>query len=776
MSVEIGQNLSHYHILEKLGGGGMGVVYKALDLKLDRFVALKFLPPSFSSDDEVKQRFIHEAKAASALEHNNICNIHEIDETEDSQLFIAMAFYQGETLKKKIERGPIAIEDAANIIIKIAEGLTKAHEKKIIHRDIKPANIFITDDDVVKILDFGLAKVTGQTELTQLGTTVGTVAYTSPEQARGEKIDRQTDVWSLGVVFYEMITGQKPFKGDYDQALVYTIINEEPEPPTSIKSGIPMEMERIINISLAKDPAERYQSIDDLLVDLRTLLKLSNVGRKTPVISTGNKKKRFIYVGIVLSIIIITAVIAYFSFQSDKNITSIAVLPLENISGDPEQEYFSDGMTDAIIGELGKINSLNVISRRSVMKYKGVYKSIIDIGNELDADAIVEGTVLNIGDQVRINIQLIDAKEDKNLWDGQYEVDLKNILKLQSNVSKEIAKEIRVKISPEEKSLMTITKAVNKDAYQLYLRALFYYNKATFSDYQKSIKLFNEAINLDSLFAEAYAGLSNSYTGLIDAKYIPADIGWSKVSIYAGEAMKLNPNLPSPYLNLAEMNIKYNWNWVEAEKQITSVLKLYPNDWFAHFIYAEYLASREQFESAVHHIEKALILNPLSANTHQLVSVLYRMMGMYNEAEKQLETAFELDSSYLMIPASYSKLYIAQRKYKKAIVAMNKAIELMGESSRIIRLAQCYAYLGMKDSAELIINRALKDDEMVRNRSLDIAIAHIALNDYDNALYWMEESFKIRSPELHWIKIDKRLDPIREYPRFHNILRKMNLE
>jgi adenylate cyclase len=469
-------------------------------------------------------------------------------------------------------------------------------------------------------------------------------------------------------------------------------------------------------------------------------------------------------------------VILFFIPLGNKSINSIAVLPLENISGDPEQEYFADGMTDALIGELGKIGALRVISRRSVMQYKGVYKSITDIGKELDADVIVEGTVLNIGDQVRIIIQLIDARKDKNLWDGQYQSELRNVLRLQSSVAQEIAKEIRIKITPEEKSLLTVTRDVNKEAYQKYLQGLHHYNKSTLSDYQQSITLFNEAIGLDSLFAEAYAGLANTYAGLVSAKYMSADEGWAKVKLYAEKAIRLNPHLPSPYVNLAEMNINFDWNWTEAENQITSVLKLHPNDWFAYIIYADYLAANSQFELAVLHTEKALIINPLSSNTHQQASVIFRMVGRYDKAEKQLETAVELDSSYSLIYASYAKLYLVDGKYKKAIEVTKKTIELTGESSRMIRFAQCYAYLGMVDSAKIMIDRALKVNEIVKYRSFDIAIAYIALNDYDSAFYWLEQALEDRSPEIHWIKVDKRLDPIRGDPRFRNILRKMNLE
>ena len=389
----IGKIISHYKILEKIGGGGMGVVYKAEDTRLKRTVALKFLPPELTRDEEAKKRFIHEAEAASSLEHANICNIHEIGETDNGQMFIVMSSYEGETLKKKIEKGPLKLKEALSIIIQIAEGLAKVHEKDIIHRDIKPANIFITNDGVVKILDFGLAKMSGQTQLTQLGSTVGTAAYMSPEQVQGVKIDKRTDIWSLGIVFYEMLTGELPFKGDYEQAVIFSVLNEEPEFLSKIRTDVPRQIEEIINKSLSKNPGKRFSNVTEIINALQPALEELKTGESRSFSRIlGRKQRRLLYRLTIISAAVI-AILIYLWFNYNKGLKpiSIALLPLENISKETDQEWFSDGMTDALITDLAKISGLRVISRSSVMKFKGTGKSASEIAHELNVNYIVEG-------------------------------------------------------------------------------------------------------------------------------------------------------------------------------------------------------------------------------------------------------------------------------------------------------------------------------------------------------------------------------------------------
>ncbi len=505
----VGKTISHYKILSKLGEGGMGVVYKAEDTKLDRFVALKFLPAHMSQDAENKKRFIHEAKAASALDHANICTIYEIDETEDGQMFIAMACYEGESLKDRIESGPLPIDEALEIAIHTARGLAKAHSKEIVHRDIKPANILLTEDGVVKIVDFGLAKLAGRTQLTKEGTSMGTVAYMSPEQTQGIAVDHRTDIWALGALIYEMVSGRQPFEGDYEQAVMYSIMNEAPEPITGLRTGVPMELERIINKALAKDPKERYQYIDEKLVDLQSLQKQNESGGgKTKVqpagMKSGPKKRLYLYSAVFL--VSILAIFAGLRFLQTDNaaIDSIMVLPLQNYSGEPEQEYFVDGMTEALITELSKISGLRVISRTSSMRYKNTDKTPPEIAGEINVGALVEGSVLRDGGRVRITAQLIDARADKHLWAENYDRDLENILQLHTEVARAIAKQVQIKLTPRDEARLARAETVDPEVYQLYLRGRYFWSQFTEESLIKSIEYFEQAIARAPNYALAY--------------------------------------------------------------------------------------------------------------------------------------------------------------------------------------------------------------------------------------------------------------------------------
>jgi serine/threonine protein kinase len=428
----IGKTISHYKIIEKLGGGGMGIVYKAQDTKLDRTVALKFLPPHMLSDKESEQRFISEAKAASSFDHPNICTIYEIDKTDEDQLFIAMACYEGETLKKTLEKGPVKIEEAIDIASQVAEGLNRAHQKGIVHRDIKPANIFITNDGLVKILDFGLAKVTSQSNMTKVGTTMGTIAYMSPEQTKGEEIDQRTDIWSLGVVFYEMLTGELLFKGDYEQAVIYSILNEEPKPVAEVRPDTPRQVQQIIQKMISKNPDERYQEIEEVLNDLKNPDEEKTAEDHSQKTVQRERKSKLSTRKITVAVISIIVVVALTylvllpgSDPDSSNIEkSIAVLPFTDMSKDKDQEYFADGISDELLNLLAKIPELRVISRTSSFSYKGKNVTLEKIGEELDVTHILEGSVRKSGNTLRITTQLIKVADGSHLWSETYDRDM----------------------------------------------------------------------------------------------------------------------------------------------------------------------------------------------------------------------------------------------------------------------------------------------------------------------------------------------------------------
>ena len=403
----IGQTISHYRILEKLGEGGMGVVYKAQDTKLKRTVALKFLPPEYTRDADAKARFIHEAQAASALQHNNICTIHDIDGTDDGRLFIVMDCYEGEPLKEKIARGPMKLEEAVEIAVQVASGLSKAHEKGIVHRDIKPGNVIITTDGIAKIVDFGLAKLAGQTMITKAGKTLGTVAYMSPEQARGEKVDHRTDIWSLGVVLYEMLTGRLPFRGEHEAAMLYSVVHEEPQPISSFRSDLPPDIESNITKMLQKDPGKRFQHIRELLAQLDTMKKTNET-------------------------------------KVGKALPSIAVLPFVNMSPDPENEYFSDGLAEELINALSKLVGLRVTARTSAFRFRGKDLDIREIGKQLNASTVLEGSVRKAGNRLRITAQLINVADGYHLWSEKYDRELEDVFIIQDEISLAIVEKLKL--------------------------------------------------------------------------------------------------------------------------------------------------------------------------------------------------------------------------------------------------------------------------------------------------------------------------------------------
>ncbi len=485
-----------YEIIEELGRGGMGVVYKAQDTKLKRAVALKFLPAELTHISEVKDRFMREAQAAAALDHPHICTVYEFDEAEE-KTFISMAYIEGQSLKKKIESGPFEISEALRIAIQAAEGLEEAHKKGVVHRDIKSANIMVTEKDQAKIMDFGLARVTGTTLVTKEGMTMGTIAYMSPEQARGEKVDHRTDIWSFGVVLYEMFSGQLPFKGERDQAVIYSILNEQPKPITDLRSEIPMSIEQVVAKALEKNQDERYQNIDELLDDLRSIsegIEPEGIRARLWKAKLLKRKRAIIYGGLAGFLIIMTVIVlSLFTGRADA-IDSIAVLPLENLTGDPEQEFFVDSATDELIGQLAQIGALRVISRRSVMQYKGVEKPLPEIARELKVDAVVEGTVLRVGDSVRIRVQLIEAlPEERNLWAQTYDRDMTDVLVMYKEMARAIADKTRVKLTPQEEAQLASTRQVNPEAYEAYIKGRFHYYKLNPQDIELALQYFELA-------------------------------------------------------------------------------------------------------------------------------------------------------------------------------------------------------------------------------------------------------------------------------------------
>ncbi len=521
----IGRTISHYRILEKLGEGGVGVVYKAEDTRLKRTVALKFLSPRVIGGEEDRIRFIHEARAAAALNHPNICTIHEIDEHE-GQPFIAMESIDGTSLKDAIEEGPLQLGKVVDTAVQIAEGLRSAHKRDIIHRDVKSANIMITPEGQVKIMDFGLAKAPARTQLTIEGTTLGTIAYMSPEQGRGDMVDARSDIWSLGVVIYEMASGRLPFKGDYEQAVIYSIINEEPAPLTSVRSDVPMELERIVGKCLEKQPSQRYQGIDDLLVDLRRLRarlgeSQRGIGSKSGPRESRGRARRILAGAAAIAAIAVFFLAIYPRYLkrvpegAEPGMKKVAVLFFENL-GPSEDDYFADGITDAITARLAGIHGLGVISRQSTIQYKDSDKSLRAIGRELGVNYILEGTIQrerpgNPASRIRVIPQLIRVSDDTHMWANTYDEDMTEVFRVESQIAERVAHALDVTLLESESKALKAAPTDNMEAYEYFLRGSELFNKRYSVEMSRmAIRMFEKALDLDPEFAEAWAGLSQA--------------------------------------------------------------------------------------------------------------------------------------------------------------------------------------------------------------------------------------------------------------------------
>jgi len=726
----IGKTISHYKILEKLGGGGMGVVYKAQDLKLDRFVALKFLPSHIGADEEEKQRFIHEAKTVSKLDHPNICTVYEIDETkpapgkpEDGQMFIALAYYKGETLKKRIEKGPLRLDEALDIGIQVAQGLNEAHSHDIVHRDIKPANIFVTSKNVVKVLDFGLAKLAGQSKLTQAGSTLGTVGYMSPEQAKGHEADHRTDIWSLGVVLYEMITGVKPFKGDYDQSVIYAIMNEEHEPITGLRTGVPMELERIINKTLKKNPTERYQNVSDLLVDLK------KVGKKTESgISTKQFKKKFV--------------------------PSIAVLPFVDMSPQKDQEYFCDGMAEEIINALTHISELHVVARTSAFSFKGEKFDVREIGQKLNVKTVIEGSVRKEGNRIRITAQLINIADGYHLWSEKYDRNMEDIFDIQDEISLAIVDNLKVKILGKEKTAVVKRYTNNLEAYNLYLKGRFYSELFKPKDFEKAIECFEKALTIDRNFALAYVGMGIVMRFMTLFGNLPPNDVIPKMRAYAEKALELDKNIGEAHCLLAVCYMSYDWDWPAAEEELKQALNLNPNSSYIHIYRSIFYTFTERHDEAVAAASRARELDPLSIFINFMFGHALHFAGRYDESIKDLKMSLSMNPNYY--PFHYTLAYNYRKKsmIKEAFEETEKANNLSGGVPLTVFLLAIALYeTGKKDRSKELLESLVQRAKSEYVPPIFFWAGYKTFGDSKKASKWLEKAYREHDSLLCYFRI-----------------------
>ncbi|MCX6554352.1 MAG: protein kinase [Candidatus Aminicenantes bacterium] len=778
----IGTQISHYRILQKLGAGGMGVVYKARDTKLDREVALKFLPVQLSADEEERKRFIHEAKAASALDHPNICLVYEIGETLDGQLFIAMGYYEGKTLKDRIKSGPMPISETVEISIQIAEGLKNAHGKGIVHRDLKPANVMLTAEGVVKIVDFGLAKLKGLTRLTKSGTTLGTAAYMSPEQVLGKEVDQRSDIWSLGVILYEMLTGKLPFAGEYEQAMLYAVINEEPERLTKTRPETPSGLERIIGRSLAKDPAKRYQAIDDLLEDLKTVA----AGFAPPKAKSARAKifgipRIYFFAGLVITTALISVlnkekIGILFTKPEFAVIHSLAVLPLANYSGDADQEYFSDGMTDALIAGLAQIKAIKVISRTSVMQYKETKKPLPQIARELGVEGIVEGSVMRSGNRVRITAQLIDARQDRHLWANNYEREMTNVLALQSEVVRAIAGEIRVQVTPQEHARLCTSRTVDPEAYQAYLMGRFYWNKATAPAMEESIEYFQKALAGDPQNAAAYAGLVEAYSILGQMAALPQAELASKKREAALKALEIDDTLAEGHAALGNVKVEIDWDWEGAEREYKRAIDLNPNYANAYLWYSQLLNLLSRHEEALMANIRARELDPLNPFIAANLLWRYYYLGRYEEAIAASGKLLEMYPNYWLNHWTRGLLYSALGMHEAAIMEQQKAVALSeGSLECLPDLGYAYARAGRMAEALKVLDKLQEESKKRHVPSSFFAPVYAGLGNAEMAFASLEKAFQEHDDRVAYYMMDSAFASLRSDPRSISLLRRMNL-
>jgi len=646
----IGKIISHYRILEELGRGGMGVVYKAQDTKLDRTVALKFLPAALTADPDAKARFVHEAKSAAALSHPHISHVYEIDEA-DGQTFIAIEYIEGRTLKDEIEAGPLKIERAVDLAVQVAQGLQEAHEKGIVHRDIKPANIMITPKGQAKIMDFGLAKARGQTVLTKVETTLGTFAYMSPEQARGEDVDSGTDVWSLGAVLYEMVTGRRPFPGEYEQAVIYSILNEDPEPVTGLRTGVPLELERIIHKCLRKDSRDRYHGTHDLITDLRQVSAVETTAASVPG-GKGSRWARWSWLGVVAVLIAVAALLLPPYLKSPETPPTaerkmLVVLPFENL-GDPEDEYFADGMTEEITSRLAVVSGLGVISRTSAIKYKNTEKSLPQIGVELGVDYVLEGTIrwergpeMN---RVRVTPQLIRVSDDTHLWASSYERPLESVFAVQSDIAGRVAEALSIALLEGERRALDARPTENLAAYQAYLQARVHLRHPDYAEehMRLGIQLLGQAVQMDPDFALAYTELSKAHSGLHHWNYDRSGVAVVEAKDAVDRALELGPDMPEAHRALG---------------------------YYHYWCHREYDRALEEFAIASRGL-------PNDSDLLADIAYIWRRQGLFEQSIESMKKAAELDPVNSRLPTQIALAYAVLREFREAIVWCDRSIEI----------------------------------------------------------------------------------------------------
>jgi serine/threonine-protein kinase len=788
----IGQMLGHYRILEKIGAGGMGEVYRARDERLGREVAVKVLPPNLVPDESVRKRLRKEAQALSKLNHPNIETLFELGSKDDAE-FLVVEYVQGVTLGARLAQGPLPEREIARLGAQLANGLAAAHSQGVVHCDLKPNNLRITPEGRLKILDFGIARslrVTRETSKYDVTTDsasgdqalVGTLPYMAPEQLRSEPTDARSDLYSAGAVLYEMATGQRAFRDGVAPRLTDAILHQPAVPPRAVNARVSLELERIILKCLQKEPENRYQSAAELEVDLRQLATLDMprsgmsvrrlpIWRRHPGFATA--------LAVALSAILVgLSVGKWRELRAARNgpgrIQSLAVLPLQNLSGDPQKEYFADGMTDLLITDLSQISALRVISRTTMMQYKGTRKPLPQIARELSVDAVIEGSVLSSGNRVRITAELIQGATDKHLWAKIYDREERDVLKLQGDVAGAIADEIRIAVTPQERARLSSAPPVIPAAYDAYLKGRYLWNKGTEQDWQQARQYFELAARIDPNYASAYAGLADYYWST-DA--LPPRVAMPKAKQYALKALEIDPTLAEAHTSLGTVRFLADWNWPEAERDFRRALELNPGDVEAHRMYSAYLSAMGRAEEALAEIRRAQELEPLPAvATHITVGWTFYYARRYDQAVQEcgeiLESAYDSASAHDCLGLSY----LAKKMYEKAIAECQRAVDLSGNDlNRAVGLARAHALAGNKAAARYALNELRARAKQGYVPASLFAQINLALGEKKEGLAWLEKAYADRDVYLVRLKVEPAFDSVRSDPAFQDLMRRLHL-
>ena len=732
----IGKTISHYKILEKLGEGGMGVVYKAEDTKLKRTVALKFLPPELTRDKDSKTRFIREAQAASALQHNNICTIHEIDETPDGRLFICMDFYEGETLKEKIARGSLPVEKALDMASQVAAGLSEAQRVGMVHRDIKPANIMVTDQGVAKILDFGLAKLAGQTKVTKTGTTVGTVAYMSPEQVRGEETDVRSDIWSLGVILYELLTGELPFKGDQEAAMMYGIINEEPEPLLNQRADVPPWLQQVVSKCLEKKAGNRYRKAADLRVAIEGRLE----------------------------------------WETPKDRPSIAIFPFTNMSGAKEDDYLCEGLAEEIISAATQIPGLRVIARTSAFVIGRMELDIREAGKRLDVGSILEGSVRREGSRVRVTAQLVSTSDGAQLWSERYDRELKDVLVLEDEIAAAIARRLRVDLASDKGERKR--PAIDVEAHTAYLEGRYFFARATPEAIAKAKSCYEQAIERDPNYALVYDSLAELYWYLGFFGGVAPRDAFSLSTWHALRALELDDSLAETHALLGMLRKELDYNWPEVDRELRRAFELNRD---SPLVRLRYVISgplpRGRMDEAMTEIESVVRSDPLSLVVRWWAAAVAYLARKPARMVEEGQRMIGLDPTHFLGQWALGMGLEGNGMLSEAVATMEKAHELSGGIPFTLGfLALVYGRAGRRNDARRLLAQA---DQLAASGYVPPSVfmlGHAGLNEWEAALDGLEGAIEARDPFAIPIKTFPFLDPVRADPRYQTLLKKMNLE